>query len=220
MTRTRERDVSGPAWAPPGAPWCAESRRCKPGPGWPGRRGPAPGGHTADRGVLAAPLPLSAPVCQGDVQISGGLQALAAACPVQAVLPGILLARDPAQARGRPPRGAAAQAPWKAGASSLAWVSGQLGSHSVCTREPEGRRARASACSCHTRAVSPRVGRLRRPCGVALPGAGLGTRPLWPACSGRGCLRLRAPEELGPEWETRPCGSGLGARVRRAPGLD
>lgn len=164
--------------------------------------------------------PCSAPVCQGDVQISGGLQALAAACPVQAVLPGILLARDPAQARGRPPRGAAAQAPWKAGASSLAWVSGQLGSHSVCTREPEGRRARASACSCHTRAVSPRVGRLRRPCGVALPGAGLGTRPLWPACSGRGCLRLRAPGELGPEWETRPCGSGLGARVRRAPGLD
>lgn len=49
MTRARERDVSGPAWAPPGAPWCAESRRCKPGPGWPGRRGPAPGGHTADR---------------------------------------------------------------------------------------------------------------------------------------------------------------------------
>lgn len=49
MVRARERDVSGPAWAPPGAPWCAESRRCKPGPGWPGRRGPAPGGHTADR---------------------------------------------------------------------------------------------------------------------------------------------------------------------------
>lgn len=215
MTRARERDVSGPAWAPPGAPWCAESRRCKPGPGWPGRRGPAPGGHTADRGVLAAPLPLLCahlPGRRSDFRWAAGARGRV---PSAGSAP-----RHPAQARGRPPRGAAAQAPWKAGASSPAWVSGQLGSHSVCTREPEGRRARASACSCHTRAVSPRVGRLRRPCGVALPGTGLGTRPLWPACSGRGCLRLRAPGELGPEWETRPCGSGLGARVRRAPGLD
>lgn len=166
-------------------------------------------------GVLAAPLPLLCACLPGrrsDFRWAAGARGRV---PSAGSAP-----RHPAQARGRPPRGAAAQAPWKAGASSPAWVSGQLGSHSVCTREPEGRRARASACSCHTRAVSPRVGRLRRPCGVALPGAGLGTRPLWLACSGRGCLRLRAPGELGPEWETRPCGSGLGARVRRAPGLD
>lgn len=81
-------------------------------------------------GVLAAPLPLSAPVCQGDVQISGGLQALAAACPVQAVLPGILHRHGdaPREAPPRRPHGRRVPAARPGSAASWAVILCALGS--------------------------------------------------------------------------------------------